>query len=118
MQQLMYNNPAPAYSYCQAPFPVISCDSVLTFAPNGASEKIICSLFPNPTTDHVTLNINNSNNEDFTLYIYNIVGALVMPETIIKSQSQLNIGDLNNGIYLIVIKSMNFIESKKLVIQR
>ena len=76
------------------------------------------SIFPNPASDIVTLNINRKSNEAFTLNIYNVIGTLVKSATMKQNQQQINIGDLCNGIYMVTIKSKNLTENQKLIIQR
>ncbi|MDD5570195.1 MAG: T9SS type A sorting domain-containing protein [Bacteroidales bacterium] len=75
-------------------------------------------LYPNPASDVVKLNINEFVNEDLSLNIYNISGALVKSETLKQNQREINIGDLPNGFYQVEIKSKKFIEKQKLVILR
>ncbi|NTW31840.1 MAG: T9SS type A sorting domain-containing protein [Bacteroidetes bacterium] len=76
------------------------------------------NLYPNPASDFVTLNIDNSNHEEAILNIYNIIGELIRSETIQKNQQQINVGNLNNGIYVLEIKSNGWSEKQKLMIQR
>jgi hypothetical protein len=75
-------------------------------------------IFPNPASDIVTLNIDNTNNADLTLNIYNVIGALVKTETLEQNRQQINIGNLTNGIYLVEIKSKEWTKIQKLIIQR
>ena len=46
------------------------------------------------------------------------MGALVKTETLVQNQQQINIGDLTNGIYIVEIKSKEWTENQKLIIQR
>jgi hypothetical protein len=75
-------------------------------------------LYPNPASEFVDISFDRSNNDDLTLNIYNITGTLVKSEMLKQNQRQINIGDLSNGIYLVEIKSNNFTENQKLIIQR
>ena len=83
---------------------------------NYASD--LFSIYPNPATDIVTLNVDNVNNADFTLNIYNVIGKLVRSELLKQNQQQINVGDLSNGTYMIEINSKELIERQKLTIQR
>jgi photosystem II stability/assembly factor-like uncharacterized protein len=76
------------------------------------------SIFPNPASDMVTFNIDNRNNENLTLSVYNVMGALVRSEKLKQNQHQLNVGDLDNGVYMVEIKSKGWIGYQKLIIQR
>lgn len=118
MQQLMYSNPSPTYSYCLPPLPQISCDSVGTFVPGDESEKIMFSMWPNPASDIVNLNINNSDNRKLKLNIYNVMGTLVQSEILKNNKQEITIGDLSNGVYIVVLNCKDFIVNKKLIIQK
>lgn len=76
------------------------------------------SVYPNPASDIVTLNINKGNNADLTLNVYNVIGALVKSETLKQNQQQINVGDLSNGIYTVEIKTKEWTGKQKLIIQR
>lgn len=76
------------------------------------------SIYPNPVTDIVTLNIDNLINADLTLNIYNVIGTLVKSETLKQHNQQINVGNLSNGIYMVEIKSQKWTETQKLIIQR
>ena len=81
-------------------------------------EKNTYSIFPNPASDIITLNINDESNTDLTLNIYNGIGTLVKSAILKQNNRQINIGDLRNGIYIVSIKSKDFTESQRLIIQR
>jgi hypothetical protein len=85
------------------------------------SEQTVKSNFgfyPNPTSEIVTLNVKNVNNAELTLNIYNLTGTLVKSEILEQNNHQLNIGDLNNGVYMVEIQSKDFTENKRLIIQK
>jgi len=117
-QRLKYGNPSPVYSFCQSPLPMVICDTVFTPASKPVSKDILFSLYPNPSSDMIFLNINNSNYTDLELNIYNIMGVLVSSDIIKQSQTQIDIGDLKGGIYMVEIKSKDWIKNQKLIIQR
>jgi hypothetical protein len=64
------------------------------------------------------LNIDNIKNADLTLNIYNVMGVLVKSETLKQNQRQINIGDLSNGVFMVTVKSKDFTENQRLIIQR
>ena len=76
------------------------------------------SIFPNPASDFATLNINNPDNENLVINIYTITGELVRSEVMRQNQLQINTGDLNNGIYMVAVKSKDMTETQRLIIQR
>ncbi|NTW33404.1 MAG: T9SS type A sorting domain-containing protein [Bacteroidetes bacterium] len=85
---------------------------------NHESDEKNVELYPNPATEKVILNINNSKNEDFEITIYNITGGFVRSEKLNKNKLQINTGDLSNGLYTIAIKSNSIKEYKKLIINK
>ena len=97
-------------------FVVANCYS--TGISDGFENKKELSLYPNPASDIVTLNIDNTNNSELTLNIYNVIGTLVKSEMLKQNNRQINIGDLNNGIYIVEIKTNDWSEKQQLIIQR
>jgi hypothetical protein len=83
---------------------------------NNAVKEV--NIFPNPATDLVTLKVNNTNYEDIELKIYTVIGELVRSKLLKQNNLQVNIGDLNNGIYMVEIKSKEWSRKEKLIIQR
>ncbi|MDD4830246.1 MAG: T9SS type A sorting domain-containing protein, partial [Bacteroidales bacterium] len=75
-------------------------------------------IYPNPASDILNIEINNTTKEVLNLNIYNIMGSLVKTETTAANNNQINISDLNNGIYLIEIESKDLITKQKLIIQK
>lgn len=85
---------------------------------NNIKDSDIKIIYPNPATDIITLNINNINNDELTINIYNVIGSLVKSEILKQNKSQIYIGDLNNGSYIVEVKSKEYTEKQKLIIQR
>jgi len=46
------------------------------------------------------------------------MGLLVESKIIKNNQRQINVGDLNNGIYILEIKTKNWTKSQELIIRR
>ncbi len=93
----------------------------IVYAPVGLNELMLnnqTKLYPNPASDFVTLNINNTGNDFIIINVYNVVGALIKSEQLNKSNQKINVEDLSNGVYVIEIKNKESTESKKLIIQR
>jgi len=112
-----------AYIYFDYNTPVLTNEVLNTYVTTITSiketgKKVGIKVFPNPASDIVTLNINNANNSDLTLNIYNVIGKLVSSETLLQNQKQIFIDDLSNGLYIVEIKSKEWSEKQKLIIQR
>jgi hypothetical protein len=96
----------------------LNFDNLITSVSEQTSKNNLFNLYPNPASDIVTLNIDNVNNADLKLNIYNVIGTLVKSEMLKQNNRQINIGDLSNGVYLVTIKSKDWIENQRLIIQR
>jgi hypothetical protein len=90
----------------------------ITGIPEEAQEFGNISIYPNPASDVVTLNIDPRNNAVLTLNLYNVIGELISSETLKQNQKQINVRDLSNGIYVVDIKSKEWSKKLKLIIQR
>jgi uncharacterized delta-60 repeat protein len=64
-------------------------------------DQILINLFPNPTKDKLFV---ESSEEVQSVKIYNIVGALVLTT---KSASEINLSDLELGLYFVEIETEN-----------
>jgi uncharacterized repeat protein (TIGR03803 family) len=92
--------------------------STLATNVNENNEEKGIVIFPNPATDIIMVSNNVNFNYTLTLNIYNLVGKLVRTELMKQGQQQISIGDLNNGIYVVEIKSKEWTRKQKLIIQR
>jgi hypothetical protein len=80
----------------------------------GASEKI--SIFPNPTSDEITIKNHTARPIIGTLTVKDARGRQVLQKNISFNQiEKVSLNDLNSGIYFINIKSSTFIFSKKII---
>ena len=75
-------------------------------------------IFPNPASDFFTLCVNDNSYLNMNLNIYNITGSLVKSEIFRDNKQEININNLNNGIYLVEIRSKGLIGRQKLIIRR
>jgi len=95
-----------------------SCYQVTVVGINTLNLKNEATLYPNPASDNVIINIDRSKNMDLTLNIYNVMGILVSSEILKQNNRKINIRDLSNGIYMVTIKSKEWSENKKLIIKK
>lgn len=97
----------------------LSFDNLLsTSIPEKQFKNSFFNLCPNPAQDLVNLNFDPTNKAEMTLTIYNIIGELISTESIGQNHRQINIGELNNGVYIVEIKTKEWSEKQKLIIQR
>ena len=67
-------------------------------------------IFPNPTNNKITLQIQDYNNEKLTYHLFDVQGKLLINKAIISNQTQINMSDLPSATYFINVVSQ---ENKK-----
>jgi photosystem II stability/assembly factor-like uncharacterized protein len=75
------------------------------------------AVYPNPARNNMQLVVN----DDVTntrLDVYNVLGSLVKTQEVVVNKQQIDLSNLTEGIYLLVVKSDKFIGKQKLVIQK
>jgi len=72
------------------------------------------SMYPNPASEVVTLNLESNSNYSF--YVYNVIGKLVDSRVNANGPTELNVSELPKGTYLIRISSGNKMFTEKLII--
>ncbi len=94
----------------------ISSGSVYRFEPltTGVKENIIqlnFSVYPNPANSIVTINTQENIKE---ITMFNLLGEVVLTETV---KNTINVSNINNGIYLLQVKTINgAIGTKKIIV--
>jgi hypothetical protein len=75
----------------------------VTALTNIHSEEDI-TVYPNPTINYITIDLQDAPG-NHTIYLYNVLGQLIIEENIPTGQQQFRIstGDLANGLYLLNI---------------
>lgn len=96
----------------------LSFDNLVSSDTEWASERTFFDIYPNPASELATLNIYKTGSQNMTLNIYNIMGKLISSESIQQNQYEINTDDLSNGVYLVEIKTIDWTQKQKLVIQR
>jgi len=76
------------------------------------------SIYPNPTSDKVELNIDENIYSGSIVSVYNMLGSIVKSEKVITNKQIIELGNLTNGVYLLVVKSDKFTGSQRLIIQK
>ena len=76
--------------------------------------KIDLSLevFPNPTTDIISLNLGLVDNDEALIEIVSLEGKLVFKDTFKANNTFVDVKDLDNGNYIIKVTYKNGIKSK------
>ena len=75
------------------------------------------SIYPNPATDFVVINIATENFAGATVTVNDTKGRTVIEKMIGSSNSKLDISNLRSGVYVISIKSDSINEISKLIVR-
>jgi hypothetical protein len=71
------------------------------------------NIYPNPAYDK--LNIEADSQNDFNIEVYNMNGQKVMETTYVISGGQLNVGALQNGVYMLQIRTDQKVDIRRFV---
>ncbi|MBN1462707.1 MAG: T9SS type A sorting domain-containing protein [Paludibacteraceae bacterium] len=96
----------------------INFDNLITSVSEMKSDNATYSLYPNPASNNVTVDINTTNKIDLTLNIYSVTGKLITSYSFLQDKYQMDVSNLENGIYFVEIISNQWKKSQKLIIQR
>lgn len=80
------------------------------------SERIVSNdlnLFPNPTSDQLTIQSKNASVDEITLF--DVVGKEVIKQSIHAKECTINLNNLHNGLYFIRIKTENALFTYKIL---
>lgn len=96
-------------------------ESVTTYTSvNEVAPKVDFNLYPNPTADFVSLYVNPTTENNFTINVYNISSELIYTQNNIQPavQYSFDFTDLPEGMYLIRITGNGFSAMKKVTVLR
>ena len=68
---------------------------------NETALDISVAVFPNPTTENLTLQINDYNSEKLTYQLFDMQGKLLSNEQITAQQTQINMNSLPTATYFV-----------------
>jgi hypothetical protein len=69
--------------------------------------SISLSVFPNPTTDNLTLQVQDFNNEVLVYQLFDIQGKLLESKTVSSNQTQISMSGLQSATYFINVTQEN-----------
>ncbi len=80
------------------------------------------AIFPNPASDEITILLPFGGDSEGNLYISDIMGKVILNQNIqgAKGQNQImiDVGSINNGLYLVTFKTGDDVYTQKLVIAK
>ncbi len=100
--------------------PVTTYSGTTTGITKNETENVNVTVFPNPASDLVAIQINNLNKENIDVELFDVTGKLVQ-KTIIYQGSTIAYFDtqkLYSGVYIIKMTVGNTVLNKKIVIEK
>lgn len=93
---------------------------MLTSTPNFSVVEMI-NIYPNPTRGIFTVDLTFSTRQNFSLTLINLLGEVVIPSLDLtgeNGQYTFDVGNFDNGIYLLKIESESGILTKPVVLMK
>jgi hypothetical protein len=81
--------------------------SVVTSVENDEEVTLECSVYPNPTTDFLTLKIINCDKEKLSYKLYDINGNLIENQNVTGKETQITMENRVSGTYFIKVTDNN-----------
>lgn len=69
--------------------------------------SLAMSVYPNPTTALVNLNIQNYNSENITYQLFDLNGRSIQNNKILQKETQISLENLSNAIYFLTVSDNN-----------
>lgn len=83
---------------------------------NEQNNKGGVSIYPNPTSGLMTLNVKNFNNA--TVRVFNAIGKEIKHESLNSAYRALDLSDFANGIYIVKVEGEGFSYSEKVTLNK
>lgn len=87
----------------QQPFEI----SVVTGVAEDKGITLQCNAFPNPTSNNVTLKIEGEVKAQYTLYLYDIHGKLLLTQIVEGNETNIAMTNLDQAIYFLKVTCNN-----------
>ena len=86
----------------------------------GEKTSPVATIFPNPFTDHITVNYYLKGDEQVSFVLFDQTGRALVTKTLktLQGANEINLGNLSGlgkGVYVLQISGNSFTETKKLV---
>jgi hypothetical protein len=88
--------------------------------PNSANETNAqnhVTIFPNPSSGLVNIELNQTNNEKLTGELFDLLGKSILKVDIIDNKGNFSVGGLTKGIYYLKIYTIEGIKSQKILVE-
>lgn len=90
--------------------------SVVSGIEQAKGTNLECSAYPNPTTDFLTLNIENYNNENLSYQLFDISGKLLENKKLTSNETTISMTNLVSATYFLkVIDNNKVVKTFKII---
>jgi len=90
--------------------------STISGIEQGVGINLICSVYPNPTADFLTLKVENCKTENLTYKLYSISGKLLKSKKIESSETSIAMNNLDPTTYFLkVIDGIKELKTFKII---
>jgi len=81
--------------------------SVVTALEEAKDINLICSVYPNPTDNLLTLKLEVYENANFSYWLYGVSGNLIETKKVFSNETQISLGNQVSGLYFLKVTSGN-----------
>jgi hypothetical protein len=81
--------------------------SVVTALKETKDISLICSIYPNPTANFLTLKVGEYENANFCYWLYGVSGNLIETKKVLSGETQISLGNQVSGSYFLKMTSGN-----------
>lgn len=90
--------------------------SLATDAETTDLDKLNISVFPNPTDRFINISMKNNLDKDYLVTVYDLLGRIVVtPEIYREDDAQIDLQNLNAGIYILKVNQNNSTKTFKII---
>ena len=93
----------------------ITCSFPYDTDPHRLSDSKFMSIWPNPTSGNITLEILDESRIKSEITVYNVERKLLHKQTVDSTHSEINMSGFSNGVYYLVLQSGRNILVEKIV---
>jgi hypothetical protein len=81
------------------------------------SSNFDLEIYPNPVQNTLSIDLSAFPADNYTLSVYSVDGKIVLSQEMYNSRSQINLSELNNGVYFLQIKSEKSVQQVQFIKQ-